>query len=82
MVPLVVTLGLVTKRSNEFGYTNLNHSRSHKIEKNKTKNEFGPFSYKFFVPIRVGLRQNQKKKIVEVQRWDSQKTRLSGLVAK
>ena len=26
----------------------------HKIEKNK-KNGFGPFSYKFFVPIRVGL---------------------------
>ena len=47
---------LVTKRSNGFGYTNLDHSRSHKIEKNKTKNGFGPFSYKFFVPIRVGLK--------------------------
>ena len=46
---------LVTKRSNGFGYTNLGHSRSHKIEKNKTKNGFDPFSYKFFVPIRVGL---------------------------
>ena len=46
---------LVTKRSsNGFGYTNLDHSRSHKIEKKK-KNGFGPFSYKFFVPIRVGL---------------------------
>ena len=28
---------LVTKRSNGFDYTNLNHSRSHKIEKNKNK---------------------------------------------
>ena len=46
---------LVTKRSNGFGYTNLDHSRSHKIEKNKKKNGSGPFSYKFFVPIRVGL---------------------------
>ena len=46
---------LVTKRSNGFGYTNLDHSRSHKIEKNKNKNGFGPFLYKFFVPIRVGL---------------------------
>ena len=45
---------LVTKRLNGFGYTNLDHSRSHKIEKNK-KNGSGPFSYKFFVPIRVGL---------------------------
>ena len=35
--------------------TNLDHSRSHKIEKNKNKNGFGPFSYKFFVPTRVGL---------------------------
>ena len=45
---------LVTKRSNGFGYTNLDHSRSHKIGRNK-KNGFVPFSYKFFVPIRVGL---------------------------
>ena len=45
---------LATKSSNGFGFTNLDHSRSHKIEKNK-KNGFGPFSYKFFVPIRVGL---------------------------
>ena len=45
---------LVTKRSNGFGYTNLDHSRSHKIEKNE-KNGFGPFTYKFFVPVRVGL---------------------------
>ena len=45
---------LVTKRSNGFGYMNLDHSRSHKIEKPE-KNGFGPFSYKFFVPIRVGL---------------------------
>ena len=46
---------LVTKYSNGFGYTNLDHSRSHKIEKKKKKNGFGPFSYKFFVPIKVGL---------------------------
>ena len=46
---------LVTRRSNGFGYTNLDHSRSHKIEKNNNRNGFGPFSYKFFVPIRVGL---------------------------
>ena len=45
---------LVTKRSNGFGYTNLDHSRSHKIEKPE-KNGFGPFSYKFSVPIKVGL---------------------------
>ena len=38
---------LVTKRSNGFGYTNLDHSRSYKIEKNPKKNGFGPFSYKF-----------------------------------
>ena len=44
---------VTTKRSNCFGYTNLYHSRSHKIEKPE-KNGFGPFSYKFFVPIRVG----------------------------
>ena len=44
--------GLVTKRSNGCGYTNLDRSRSHKIEKNK-QNGFGPFSY---VPIRVGPR--------------------------
>ena len=37
-----------------FGYTNLDHPRSHKIEK-KRKNGFGPFSCKFFGPIRVGL---------------------------
>ena len=42
----------LSKRSNGFGYTNLDHSRSHKII--YKKNEFGPFSYKFFVPIRVG----------------------------
>ena len=29
--------GLVTKRSNGFRYTNLDHSRSHKIEKKKKK---------------------------------------------
>ena len=52
---------LVTKRSNAFGNTNLDHSRSDKIEK-KTK-RFGPFSYKFFVPIRVGL--NAKKSLPE-----------------
>ena len=60
---------LVTKRSNGFGYTNLGHSRSHKIEKNKTKNRFDPFSYKFFVPIRVGLtppRTTQKKRTIYV----------------
>ena len=45
---------LVTKRLNGFGYTNLDHSRSHKIEKRKEKG-FSPFFYKFFVPIRVGL---------------------------
>ena len=45
---------VVTKRSNGFGYTSLDHSRSHKIEKTK-KNGSGPFSYSFFVPIRVGL---------------------------
>ena len=49
---------LVTKRSNGFGCTNLDHSRSHKIEKNKNKNAFGPFSYKFFVPTRAGLRNH------------------------
>ena len=43
------------KRSNGFGYTNLDHSRSLQIEKRKRKkNGFGRFS-KFFVPIRVGL---------------------------
>ena len=51
---------LVTKSSNGFGYTNLDHSRSHKIEKKK-KNGFGPFSFKFFVPIRVGLKQRDSK---------------------
>ena len=52
---------LVTKRSNGFGYTgtNLDLSRSHKIEKNK-KSGFGPFSSKFFVPIRAVLRGHQK----------------------
>ena len=45
----------VTKSSNGFGHTNLDHSRTHKIEKPE-KNGFGPFSYKFFVCIRVGLR--------------------------
>ena len=38
---------LVTKRSNGFGYTNLDHSRSHEIEKILKKNGLGPFSYKF-----------------------------------
>ena len=57
---------LATKRSNGFGHTNLDNSRSYKIEKNKNKNGFGPFSYKFFVPIRVGLNthltnRNKKK---------------------
>ena len=49
----------VTKSSNGFGHTNLDHSRTHKIEKTR-KNGFGPFSYTFFVFIRVclvGLRQ-------------------------
>ena len=46
---------LVTKRSNGFDFTNLDYCRSHKIEKKK-KTGFGPFLYKFFVPIRVGLR--------------------------
>ena len=45
---------VVTKRSNRFGYRNLDHSRSQKIEKNK-KNGFGLFSYNCFVPIRGGL---------------------------
>ena len=45
----------VTKRSNVFGYTNLDHSRPHKIEKKQKQNGSGPFPYKFFVPIRVGL---------------------------
>ena len=45
---------VTTKRSNEFGYTTLDHSSSNKIEKLR-KNGFGPFSYKFFVPVRVGL---------------------------
>ena len=42
----------ITKRSNGFDYTNLDHSRSHKIEKYR-KNGSGPVSYKFFVPIRL-----------------------------
>ena len=46
---------LVTKRLNGFGYTNLDHSRSHKIEKKEEEKKISPFSYKFFVPIRVGL---------------------------
>ena len=46
----------VTKSSNGFGHTNLDHSRTHEIEKTR-KNGFGPFSYKFFVCIRVGLTQ-------------------------
>ena len=47
---------LVTKRSNGFGYTNLDHSRVPiRLKKTTIKNGFGPFSYKFFVPIRVEL---------------------------
>ena len=44
----------VTKSSNGFGHTNPDYSRTHKIEKTR-KNGFGPFSYKFFVCITVGL---------------------------
>ena len=47
---------LVTKRSNGFGYTNLDHSRSHKIEKTKTKTDLVHFQrISLVVPTRVGL---------------------------
>ena len=41
---------LVTKRSNGFGYTNLDHSRSHKIEKNKKKTDLVHFRVSFSFP--------------------------------
>ena len=48
---------LVTKRSNGFGYTNLDHMLVPIRLKKNEKNGFGPFSY-VFVPIRVSLRQH------------------------
>ena len=38
---------LVTKRSNGFGYTNLDHSRSHYIEKSKNKKDLVHFRISF-----------------------------------
>ena len=49
VVFLVLATNALNVRNNSY------NSRSHKIEKKTKKYGFGPFLYKCFVPIRVGL---------------------------